>query len=220
MFTGIIQAIGIVKEMKAPLFRVAAPFPAPQMGESVAVDGACLTVTETAPEGPGCVLSFDVSTETLERTTLGDMAAGQRVNIELAARMGAPLGGHFVLGHVDATAKIAKKENRGTWTLYEFTIPMRFHKYIVPKGSVAVDGISLTAVDVHENSFTAAVVPHTEKNTCLGFKNPGELVNLETDIMAKHVERLVRGWQEEPQGDLFQKKVLTWEEILRQQENP
>jgi len=216
MFTGIIQAVGLVEQQANHRLRVASPLKSFKIGDSVAVEGVCLTVTAVEEKGPGCLLDFDVSEETLQRTTLGDLEGGDAVNLEPPARIGDPLGGHFVLGHIDATGKIAAKETRGASTVYEFSVPMRLKNYLVSKGSVAVDGISLTVMEVREHSFTVAVIPHTEKNTSLARKKVDDLVNIETDILAKHVERLVRGWREEPSDDLFQKKVLTWEELLRE----
>jgi riboflavin synthase len=136
-------------------------------------------------------MTFDLSAETLKRTTLGTLRPDQKVNLEASLRTGDSLGGHFVLGHVDATGKILAKVPQGSWVLYEFMIPPGFQRYLVPKGSVAVDGISLTVVEPRDNSFSAAVIPHTEKNTTLGYKNIGNGVNLEGDILAKHVEKLL-----------------------------
>jgi riboflavin synthase len=209
MFTGIVQAIGKVKSRKGPKLDVATPYKKLKLGESVAVEGVCLTVTAAK----GGVLSFDVSEETYDKTTLGRLTSGSPVNLETAARVGDPLGGHIVQGHVDGTGQIVSKKILDASIMYEFSVPLKLRRYLVPKGSVAVDGISLTAVDVRQNSFTVAVIPHTEANTSLGKKKVNDPVNLEMDILAKHVERLVGGWKEAPSDNLFEKKVVNWDDL-------
>jgi riboflavin synthase alpha subunit len=218
MFTGIVQTKGRVEAREGAKLKIAAPVAGVRTGDSVAVDGVCLTATSVARKENESLLEFDVSEETFQRTTLGDLTAGQEVNLEPPLRVGDPLGGHFVLGHVDATGKVASKEARESSVIMEFSIPMRLKNYLVPKGSVAVDGVSLTVVEVKEHSFTVSMIPYTAKNTTLGGKQPGDLVNLEMDILAKHVDRLLHGWRREPSDDLFEKKTLSWEELLREKE--
>jgi riboflavin synthase len=136
-------------------------------------------------------MGFDLSEETLGRTTLGGLRPGQKVNLEEALRLGDALGGHFVQGHVEGTGRILSKKPQGAWTLYEFTFFPGLRRYLVPKGSVAVDGISLTVVKAKARTFTAAVIPHTEKNTSLKFKKPGDSVNMEPDMIPRYLEKLL-----------------------------
>lgn len=213
MFTGIVQALGEVKSRKGPKLEIATPYTELKLGDSVAVEGVCLTVVAIQPGGPGVTLTFDVSEETYDKSTLGQLKPSSPVNLETAARVGDALGGHMVLGHVDGTGKIISKQTLADSFIYEFSIPLRLRRYLVSKGSVAVDGISLTVVDIRESSFTVAIIPHTEANTSLGRKNLGDPVNLEMDILAKHVERLLAGWREAPADNLFEKKIVSWEEV-------
>lgn len=208
MFTGIVQSMGKVLRQGDNLLEVQGSPAGVKIGDSVAVDGVCLTVIRLQ----GGAMAFDVSEETLRKTTLGALQPGQPVNLEAALRAGDPLGGHFVLGHVDGTGRILSRSPQGASVLIEFSIPRLLRRYLVPKGSVAVDGISLTVVEVKEASFTVAVIPHTEQQTGLGAKQVGDPVNLEADVLAKHVERLMGGWNDETTGELFVKKTLHWEE--------
>ncbi|HRY29146.1 MAG TPA: riboflavin synthase [Elusimicrobiota bacterium] len=213
MFTGIIQTLGDVVSRNGEKLRVRARLPRLKKGASVAVDGVCLTVVSFTGKKPPQVLTFDVSTETYQRTTLGRYRPGQKVNLETPLRAGDEFGGHFVLGHVDGTGKLVSKTPAGPATvLYEFSVPPHLMDHLAPKGSVAVDGISLTVVDIKEVSFTVAIIPHTEANTSLGAKKPGDPVNLETDMLAKHLDRLLAARRETPTDDLFVKKSLIPEE--------
>src|SRR5262245_39115608 len=195
MFTGLVEALGTVRQVtpEAPGKRlvIAAPTFAPELtlGESVAVNGACLTVV--AFERETC--SFQAGPETLRRTNLGELVPGDRVNLERSLRVGDRLGGHFVQGHVDGLGRIAERRRQGEWETVWFSCPADLAAQMVPKGSVAVDGISLTLVDVAADRFSVALIPHTLAATTLGFKPPGAAVNLETDILAKYVWKCLRG---------------------------
>ena len=158
------------------------------MGESIAVDGACLTVTAHR----GRRFTADVTPETLRRTTLGALPRGARVNLERALRVGDRIGGHIVLGHVDGVGRLLAIRPEGNWFLYRFRAPRALAPYLVEKGSIAVDGVSLTIFDCRGTSFTVALIPHTLKETTLGERRPGDRVNLEADVLLKHIAALVR----------------------------
>ena len=158
------------------------------LGESIAVDGACLTVTAKQARR----FRVDVSPETLRRTTLGRLAKGARVNIERALRVGDRLGGHVVLGHVDGVGTLERIAPDGDWVLYRFRAPRALVPYLVEKGSIAVDGVSLTVFACRKGAFTVALIPHTLAKTTLGTRRPGDGVNLEADVLLKHVAALVR----------------------------
>ena len=158
------------------------------LGESIAVDGACLTVTAKQARR----FRVDVSPETLRRTTLGRLAKGARVNIERALRVGDRLGGHVVLGHVDGVGTLEKIAPDGDWVLYRFRAPRALVPYLVEKGSIAVDGVSLTVFACRKGAFTVALIPHTLAKTTLGTRRPGDGVNLEGDVLLKHVAAMVR----------------------------
>lgn len=157
-----------------------------QLGDSVSVNGVCLTVTKYDPE-----ISFDVSPETLKSTNLGELKVSARVNLERALRLSDRLGGHIVTGHVDGVGIIKEKRKTGDYTLFRFDAPPEILKYTVKKGSITVDGISLTVVDLDARSFQVAIIPHTLEVTNLGDKGVGDRVNLEADIMGKYVEKLL-----------------------------
>jgi len=159
-------------------------------GHSVAVNGVCLTLTAIA----GGRMSFDVSHETLASTNLGRLAAGSKVNLEPAMRPADRLGGHFVTGHVDAVGRIVSKKTVGGMLELSFEAPAEVLRYVVKKGSIAVDGISLTVADIHEGGFSTVIIPHTAGLTTLGTKIRGDGVNLEADIIGKYVERFVAGF--------------------------
>ena len=195
MFTGLVQSLGTVAG-RAPdghggaRLTVREPSIAPSLvlGESVAVNGCCLTVVASAAD----TFDFDCGPETLDRTVLGSLAAGDRVNLERALRVGDALGGHFVTGHVDGVGTLAADEPSGEWRVLTFTLPAGFDELLVPQGSVAVDGISLTVVAAAPGWFRVMLIPHTLAVTTLGSKGLGSAVNLEFDLIAKHVRRLVR----------------------------
>lgn len=184
MFTGIIEHVGIVAELHP--FRVRAPFSAP-IGASVAVNGVCLTVVDS--EG---ALRFDLSEETLARTALDRLAVGERVNLERPLGAGAELGGHFVQGHVDGVGALTHMETLDASWLMRFAAPCELFEQLIPKGSIAIDGISLTVVDLLPTcEFTVAIIPHTWEFTNLRDRQPGDAVNLETDVLGKYVRRFL-----------------------------
>lgn len=193
MFTGLVQALGTVREVGdgqgGRRLRVAEPVLAPklELGESVAVNGACLTVVRSAADA----FDFEVGPETLAKTTLGQLVAGARVNLERALRVGDALGGHFVSGHVDCVGAVLEETVTGDWLTVWFSFPAGdFDALLVPKGSVAVDGVSLTVVEARTDRFSVMLIPHTREHTTLGSKKPGAAVNLEFDLIAKHVQKL------------------------------
>ena len=194
MFTGIIQATGRVERRgtsgSGARLTIATPRPLPRLalGESIAVNGACLTVAARRDRR----FTVDVSPETLRRTTLGRMAPGARVNLERALRMGDRMGGHIVQGHVDGVGRLEKVTRDGDWLLYRFRGPRTLAPYLVEKGSIAVDGVSLTVSACRGPSFTAALIPHTLEQTTLGERKPGDRVNLEADVLLKRIERMLR----------------------------
>ncbi len=193
MFTGLIESQGIITRVDrkdgGALLEVYAPEFGRDMaiGDSVAVDGACLTVVKFIR---GAFIA-DVSQETLERTTLGGLKASSRVNLERALRLSDRLGGHLVTGHVDGIGRLLLRHHSGNSTVYQFQVPASLMPYVVPKGSIAVDGISLTVAQMKGESFAAAVVPHTEEVTTLKDKPIGAPVNLEADVLGKYVKRFV-----------------------------
>jgi len=156
------------------------------VGDSVAVEGVCLTATSV---GDG-YFEADVSAETVAATTLGSVRPGEAVNLELPTPAGAPLGGHFVQGHVDGVGTVKELRRSGEGYALRVAVPPGIGRYVVEKGSVAVAGISLTATDVSDDEFGAAVIPHTYENTTLKHRRPGSRVNVEVDVIAKYVERL------------------------------
>jgi riboflavin synthase len=194
MFTGLVEALAPVERVEAEedgrALAVAAPFAAELApGESVAINGACLTVVARDDR----TARFQAGPETLRRTTLGELKPGDRVNLERALRVGDRLGGHLVQGHVDGLGRIASRRRQGEWEVVWFSCPAELAGQMVSKGSVAVDGVSLTVVDVTADGFSVALIPHTLAQTTLGFKPPGASVNLETDILAKYVWKCLRG---------------------------
>ncbi len=193
MFTGIIEHLGKVKQVKlqadsavivvdiGPLSDDVSP------GDSIAINGACLTVTQIKDSE----VYFDVSTETLSKTAIGKLKISDKVNIERSLKMGDKLGGHFVTGHVDGVGVINKVENEpGQCTMW-FSASEALTNMMIKKGSVAIDGISLTIVEIREGLFSVALIPYTLELTTLGFKKTGEKVNLETDMLGKWVKRIL-----------------------------
>lgn len=189
MFTGIISGLGTVvaindrEKFREIVVDVGNHVASPAIGASVAVSGACLTVTKIE----GTKLTFEAMEETLKKTTTGGINVGDRVNIETPMHMGDELGGHFVLGHVDGIGEVIGKYAEGENTHMTFRVPDVLAKYIVDKGSVAIDGISLTICDPTENTFDVWLLPLTLERTTLGFKNVGDTVNLEVDYLLKAV---------------------------------
>jgi riboflavin synthase len=195
MFTGLVSAVARVVSLRSgaagAVLAVERPpaFGDATVGESIAVSGVCLTLVPSAARGQA--LFFDVSSETLARSALGGLAAGAGVNLERALAAGDRLGGHIVAGHVDGTAEVLAVEKSGdSWT-FRFSLPAPLARYTVEKGSIAVDGISLTVAALGESSFDVAVIPHTFTATTLGERKAGDRVNLEVDVLGKYVERLL-----------------------------
>jgi len=189
MFTGLVETLGTVKRV-APdgaggrNVTIAAPFALELvLGESVAINGACLTVIEQSPDD----FLVQAGPETLRRTNLGDLKDGDPVNLERSLRLGDRLGGHIVQGHVDGVGRIAAREPHGDWETIWFAVSPELAAQMVTKGSVAVDGVSLTLVDVEAERFSVALIPHTLTITTLGFKTVGDTVNVETDLFGKYV---------------------------------
>jgi len=196
MFTGLVEHLSLVVQFDPDgsggadlIVREPALAPLLAIGESVAVNGACLTVVARDAES----FRFQLGPETLHRTSLGDLRQDDRVNLERALRVGDRLGGHFVQGHVDGVGRIAERTRQGEWETVWFACPAELTPLMVPKGSIAVDGVSLTLVDVGPDRFSVMLIPHTLAQTTLGHKLVGAAVNLETDLLAKHVQKLLGG---------------------------
>lgn len=195
MFTGITEATGSVRRMTGrgddALLEIETPMPLDdvKLGDSISVNGACLTVTAIS----GRAFTVDVSAETLSRTTLRRLAAGGRVNLEKALRLSDRLGGHIVLGHVDGIGRIIERSARSGSLLFGFAIERGLARYVVEKGSITVDGISLTVNRCENDSFHVNVIPHTAVGTTLGVRKEGDDVNIETDIIARYLEKFVTG---------------------------
>ncbi|GGR53052.1 riboflavin synthase [Nocardioides luteus] len=193
MFTGIVEELGTVAGIEDQGDAVRLTISAgtvlsdAELGASIAVNGCCLTVS-TLGEGEW---TADVMLETLKRTSLHTLAAGDRINLERAVTPTTRLGGHIVQGHVDGVGRIVSREPSEHWDVVTISIEPSLARYVVEKGSIAVDGISLTVVSVGEDTFTISLIPETLARTSLGFRAVGDEVNLETDIIAKHVEKLV-----------------------------
>ena len=199
MFTGLIECKGIITRVErldgGQRLEIYAPEFGRDMaiGDSVAVDGACLTVTKFIR---GAFIA-DVSEETLVKTTLGSLRQGAGVNLERALRFSDRLGGHLVSGHVDGVGQLVNRRPSGNSAVYQFRAPSSVSRFLAPKGSVAVDGISLTVAELLHDGFSAAVIPHTEEVTTLADKPVGASVNMEADLIAKYVARFLGG--EDPQ---------------------
>ena len=193
MFTGIVQEVGRAKENGGSSLTIeaAASLDGLKLGDSIAVNGTCLTVT-SLEEGS---FSVDTMPETLRRTNLGLLTPGAPVNLEQALTLSTPLGGHITQGHVDATGSLVSTDPESDALMMRFEAPPQVMKYVVEKGFIAVDGISLTVVEWDESSFTVSVVRYTQDNTNLGVRKPGDVVNLEVDILAKYAEKLLAARQ-------------------------
>lgn len=194
MFTGIIEELGRVSAIEPLHEAVRLSVEGPvvtgdsRSGDSIAVNGVCLTVV-TNKRG---VFTADVMLQTLANTSLGALRVGTRVNLERAVTPATRLGGHIVQGHVDGTGTILSRTPSEHWELVTISLPVELNRYLVDKGSITVDGISLTVADVNAESFTVSLIPETLARTTLGFKQPGDPVNLEVDVIAKYVEKMVK----------------------------
>ncbi|QYK52459.1 MAG: riboflavin synthase [Fimbriimonadaceae bacterium] len=191
MFTGIIQAKGTVKERTGSRLVIDSPNAWAddpwQMGESIAVNGCCLTLVDFTNG-----LAFDVSEETYNRTSLGSLDTGSQVNLERAMRPVDRFGGHIVQGHVDVVGQVVEIQKLDDSWRFEFHVQSDLDRYLVQKGSVTINGVSLTVIDPVAGKFWVAVIPHTFEVTTLGQLKPGDQVNIEFDVLAKHVERLLK----------------------------
>lgn len=195
MFTGIVEELGTALAVEergdsALLAIRAGPVSdGLRPGESIAVNGVCLTVVDVEDQG----FTADVVKETLIRSNLGELSPGSRVNLERPLTLVDRLGGHLVQGHIDGTAEVLERVPGERWELVRILLPSDLARYVVEKGSIAVDGVSLTVVEVVEDAFTVSLIPTTLELTTLGRKDPGDTVNLEVDILAKYTERLLEG---------------------------
>lgn len=202
MFTGLIEAVGelvsIEKRGESGSLTVKCALPAEEIaiGASIAVNGACLTAVRIG----GGTITFDVSPETIERTAFKHLKAGSPVNLERAMRLSDRLDGHLVSGHVDCVATVGERRESSGNIVFSFRFPAPFAKYIAAKGSVAIDGISLTVNSVGPDSFSVNVIPHTAAKTTLLGKRVGDRVNIETDLICRYLERLVSGGGKEDGG--------------------
>lgn len=200
MFTGLIEEVGTVVAFDAngaaKRLEIGAPRTAgrARLGDSVAVNGCCLTVATSGVDK----LTFDILQETFDRTNFKNLGPRGAVNLELALAAGARLGGHFVQGHIDCAAPILARDESGADLGLEIELPAEFARYVAAKGSIAVNGISLTIAEITPKSFVVWIIPHTEAQTNLARAKPGDLVNLEFDLLAKYVERMLqdRPWPE------------------------
>ena len=195
MFTGIIEGLGTVSQVRpmdgGSRLTVAADFSldGTGIGDSIAVNGACLTAVSLQ----GARFTVDVSPETLSKTTFKSIKIGDRVNLERALKLSDRLDGHLVSGHIDGLGTITGKQNQGNAIVVTFSVPESLSRYMIPKGSVAIDGVSLTINSCESQSFNVSIIPHTAKITTLGLKETGARVNIETDMLGKYVEKFLSG---------------------------
>jgi riboflavin synthase len=187
MFTGIVEEVGTVVAASPSRLEVAADLEELSLGESIAVNGVCLTVAG----GGDRAFVANISEETARRTSLGDLSSGQPVNLERAMSSGGRFGGHIVQGHVDGVGKVKQVEELAGSVEMSFDLPAELERYLVVKGSVTVEGVSLTVANLGKGEFSVSLIPHTLASTTLGSRKPGDRVNLEVDVLAKYVERLL-----------------------------
>jgi riboflavin synthase len=202
MFTGLIADIGTVSELsrddEGARLEISTPLAAQLAdGDSIAVNGICLTASDVSERS----FAAEAMAETLSRSSLGDLQVGEPVNLELALRAADRLGGHVVQGHVDATATVARIRDEGFSRVLELEVDPRLERYLVEKGSVAIDGVSLTVSALHDRGFAVSLIPETRRRTTLGALAEGSRVNVEVDVLAKHVERLMAAHAHEPVGE-------------------
>lgn len=198
MFTGLVEEKGVVTAIEPLGDSVRLSVRGPVVtadathGASISVNGCCLTVMAlSSQEGDGDVFSADVMAESLDRTSLGGLEVGDEVNLERAMQAGARMGGHIVQGHVDGTGALVDRTPSEHWDVLRFSLPTELARYLVPKGSITVQGVSLTVVEVEDAWFSVSLIPTTLADTTLGTLAPGDAVNLEVDVLAKYVERLL-----------------------------
>lgn len=195
MFTGLIESVGTIESARqrsgSVVFRVKAPGIAKglKVSDSVAVEGVCLTVTKRTKSG----FQTLAVEETLAKTTLGKLKPGDRVNLERPLLPSTRLGGHFVLGHVDCVGTIVRVDRRGSSWMFWFTVPKRFRRLLIPVGSVAINGVSLTVASLRQKEFGVSIIPHTMEETTFRYLRAGDRVNVEFDVLGKYVERLLAG---------------------------
>src|SRR5689334_2544639 len=196
MFTGIVEELGTVAAVERLsdavrlTVRATTVLEDAALGDSISVNGCCLTVASTgSTDGTTDAFTADVMAETLAKTGIGSLAPGDRVNLERAATAGTRLGGHLVQGHVDAVGRVTAREPGEHWDVVTLSMPRDLAPYLVDKGSSTVDGVSLTVVEAGETSFTVSLIPETLRRTTLGFRSPGDEVNLEVDVIGKYVAR-------------------------------
>ncbi|MGD9858210.1 MAG: riboflavin synthase [Planctomycetaceae bacterium] len=198
MFTGLVEGRGVVSAIfpQGAAIDIAISPPrelcedgSAKIGDSIAINGCCLTVISTA----GGLWVFQAGEETLSKTSLGSFKVGDAVNLERSLPVDGRLGGHFVQGHVDGTGEVQSLTYDGDWTCLSFEVPQSLARLMVPKGSVAIDGVSLTLVDVERDWFGVALIPHTMEVTTLGLRQVGDMVNIETDILGKYVAKFLEG---------------------------
>lgn len=191
MFTGLVEELGEVAQLETRgsgvrlVVRADVVHADAAIGDSISVNGCCLTVVEKQ----GANLAFDAGEETLNRTNLGDLKAGSNVNLERSLKVGDRMGGHYVSGHIDGLGSLQSRTDDGQWSTCWFRVPTKLTRQMASKGSVAVDGVSLTLVDVEADRFSVMLIPHTLSVTTLGDRKPGDHVNIETDLLAKYVQR-------------------------------
>ncbi|MCK8823609.1 riboflavin synthase [Fuchsiella alkaliacetigena] len=194
MFTGIVEELGEVAAINRGNQSIELVIQAKQvledvqLGDSIATNGVCLTVTEFSDSQ----FSVDVMPETLRNSSLKELEVGTQLNLERALRLQDRLGGHLVSGHIDGVGRIKQRQREDNAILVTISLPTELSRYLIPKGSIAVDGVSLTVARLENNSFTISLIPHTAQETTLGFKQVGELVNLEVDLIGKYVERMLK----------------------------
>lgn len=196
MFTGLVQNLATVRRIvpQVPGVRLeiedSLVASSSAVGDSIAINGCCLTVVAVEED----CLAFEAGPETMQRTTFGLLQAGDHVNLETSLRVGDALGGHLVTGHVDAVGAVEQRVDEAEWSTFWISIPRELSRQLASKGSITIEGVSLTLVDVEDERFSVALIPHTLNVTTLGSKQVGDRVNLETDVLAKYVERQMR-WE-------------------------
>ncbi|GGD19957.1 riboflavin synthase [Nocardioides daphniae] len=213
MFTGIVEELGTVHAVEDQsdairlTVRAETVLDDVHLGDSIAVNGCCLTVSAVGASADGGAVDLwtaDLMQETLDRTSLAGVKPGDRVNLERAVTADKRLGGHIVQGHVDGVGEVVRRLPSEHWEVVELTLPAELAPYLVEKGSITVDGVSLTVVDVTDTTFTVSLIPETLARTTLGFREVGDRVNLETDVIAKHVAKLVKAYL--PSGTQHEEK--------------